>query len=72
MSALEFGSGRSGIWFSQRVQNLTSVEHDLDWYQSVKDKLEKENVTNINLRLITLDHPLSEPEHDFYEKIPSY
>ena len=46
MSALEFGSGRSGIWFSQRVQNLTSVEHDLDWYQSVKDKLEKENVTN--------------------------
>lgn len=72
MSALEFGSGRSSIWFSQRVQNLTSVEHDVNWYQSVKEKLEKENVTNINLRLITLDHPLSEPEHDFYEKIPSY
>ncbi len=28
MKALEFGSGRSTMWFSTKVGHLTSVEHD--------------------------------------------
>jgi len=30
---LEWGSGRSTIWFTQRVKYLTSVEHDEAWYK---------------------------------------
>lgn len=72
MSMLEFGSGRSSAWFSKRVSKLTSIEHDTDWYKLVKSNLEKENIANVNLRLIPLDHPLSEPEKEFYDPCPRY
>jgi hypothetical protein len=72
MSVLEFGSGRSTIWFSQRVGHLTSVEHNSDWYNSVKAKLEIAKVANVDLRLIPLDHIDSEPEQEFYEICPNY
>ncbi len=72
MSVLEFGSGRSSAWFAQRVGKLTSIEHDANWGKLVKSQLEKKNIANVNLRLILLDHPLSEPEKEFYEICPSY
>ncbi len=72
MSVLEFGSGRSSAWFARRIKKLTSIEYDESWYKVVKSKLEKENITNVNLRLILLDHALLEPEQEFYEICPSY
>jgi predicted O-methyltransferase YrrM len=36
---LEFGSGRSTVWFAQRVGYLTSVEHDSSWYKTVTNAL---------------------------------
>lgn len=36
---LEFGSGRSTVWFSSRVRYLTSVEHDPRWYAVVSEQL---------------------------------
>lgn len=36
---LEFGSGRSTIWFARRVGHLTSVEHHPGWYAKVKQNL---------------------------------
>ena len=44
---LEFGSGRSTIWFAKRIKYLTSVEHNKLWYDKVS-KMIKENI-NINL-----------------------
>ena len=38
-SVLEWGSGRSTLWFAQRVQRLISVEHDRDWYTTVGKQL---------------------------------
>jgi len=32
----EYGSGNSTIWFSEKVHSVTSVEHNLEWYNSVK------------------------------------
>ncbi|WP_242038984.1 O-methyltransferase [Anabaena lutea] len=72
MSVLEFGSGRSSAWFARRVSKITSIESDKNWYKAVKNKLEKENIANVNLRLILLDHPVSEPEQDAYQICPSY
>jgi len=38
---LEFGSGRSTIWFANRLKKLTSVEHNKEWYRKVSDMLAK-------------------------------
>jgi len=35
---LEFGSGRSSIWWLKHGATLTSVEHNADWYQIVSNK----------------------------------
>lgn len=36
---VEFGSGRSTIWFVNRVKQLTSIENNSVWYESIKKKL---------------------------------
>lgn len=36
---LEFGSGRSTAWFATRVGSLTSVEHDSQWFATVRKRL---------------------------------
>jgi predicted O-methyltransferase YrrM len=36
---LEFGSGRSTLWFAKRVGHLISVEHHPQWYAKVKQQL---------------------------------
>jgi hypothetical protein len=55
---IEWGSGRSTLWFAQRVARLTSIEHDAQWYERVKSKLESEGVRNVAYRLAPID------EHD--------
>jgi predicted O-methyltransferase YrrM len=52
---LEFGSGRSTLWFAQRIQQLTSVEHDSDWYQRVKQRMERLGVTNVTYLFIPVE-----------------
>lgn len=38
-SMVEFGSGRSTLWFSKRVERLVSVEHHADWHQQISQRL---------------------------------
>jgi len=40
---LEFGSGNSSIFWSKRCKNLTSIEHNKDWYNTVKEKINSNN-----------------------------
>lgn len=40
---LEFGSGQSTIWFSNNTKNLTSVEHDRNWYKTTSKKIINSN-----------------------------
>jgi len=44
---LEFGSGRSTIWFANRVNTLVSVEHDPDWYARVAELIKEKQIQNI-------------------------
>jgi hypothetical protein len=44
---LEWGSGRSTIWFAQRIAHLTSVEHNAGWYERVSDQLRSGSVSNV-------------------------
>ncbi len=52
MIVFEFGSGNSTLWFSQRVKNIVSVEHDIGWY----DKVKKEMPDNAKLIHCNLDY----------------
>ena len=48
----EFGSGRSTVWFAGRVRFLYSTEHDPEWYERVRDILERENlIGKVNYQL---------------------
>ena len=39
MNVFEYGSGNSTLWWSQKVAKVVSYEHDLDWYNSLKERL---------------------------------
>ena len=36
MSLFEFGSGNSTSFYSERIKSVTSVEHNLDWFNNIK------------------------------------
>lgn len=52
MTGLEYGSGKSTLYFSSRVKELHSIEHFELWYNLVKESLEKQNIRNVNYQLI--------------------
>jgi len=47
---LEWGSGRSTIWFAGRVKSLTSVEHDESWYQGISSQLQQRGISNVDYK----------------------
>lgn len=51
---LEWGSGNSSLFFSKRVKQLYSIEHDEDWYKKVK----KFNIKNQVLEIANSDYEI--------------
>ncbi len=47
---LEFGSGRSTLWFAQRVKFLYSIEDNQSWFSHVKGQLELRKTSNVDYR----------------------
>lgn len=45
--ALEFGSGRSTLWFAARLNTLVSVEHDPAWYERVSASIQESDLKNV-------------------------
>lgn len=45
---LEWGSGRSTVWFAKRVGSLISVEHDQRWFAKVRSTLKAEGIKNVD------------------------
>jgi hypothetical protein len=52
MAGLEYGSGRSTLFFSSCLGNLTSIEHDSSWYNHVKTMLTENEINNVEYKLI--------------------
>lgn len=50
-TGLEFGSGRSTLWFARRIAILTSVEHDQRWYKRTSKVIKEKNIFNVNYLL---------------------
>lgn len=61
---LEWGSGRSTVWFAKRVAHLTSVEHDSVWVSHVEQLLREndihQRVTYHLLKVPESETPVSE------------
>ena len=72
MIGVEFGSGRSTHWLAKRMKRLISIEHFRPWYETVQKQIEDSSLSNVDYRLIPLDHPESEPEREHYEPLPKY
>lgn len=72
MHAMEFGSGRSTLWFASMVGQLTSIEHDATWHALVARQLAEAGIRNVDYRHIPLDHALTEPERPSYDPMPAY
>ncbi|MHC4641921.1 MAG: O-methyltransferase [Planctomycetota bacterium] len=52
---LEWGSGRSTVWFARRVSHLTSIEHNNHWFDRVKKMLCDKGIENVKLLFAPLE-----------------
>jgi hypothetical protein len=53
-TVFEFGSGNSTLWFSSRVHQIISLEHDVVWYNLMKDKFAK--LSNIDYKFKNIEN----------------
>jgi predicted O-methyltransferase YrrM len=58
----EFGSGASTVWLARRAAEVTSVEHDAEWFALLAPRLR--DVGNVDYRLVEPD-PVDAPEHGY-------
>ena len=68
-NGLEFGSGRSTIWFGRQVNALTSVEHDQQWYEKVSTQLKVQGLGNVSHILAPEDQPTERGGESAYARI---
>ncbi len=50
---LEFGSGRSTIWYAKHAAEVTAVEDNVDWHSSMLKRFAQLGITNVNYRHAT-------------------
>jgi len=55
-TVFEYGSGGSTVFYSKRVKQVISVEHDANWFSAVKRVLAEEEISNCHYHLIPPDH----------------
>jgi predicted O-methyltransferase YrrM len=71
-AGIEWGSGRSTVWFSTRAKHLTSVEHHPQWYDRIKAQLAQKGASNVTYLQKSLDgqaySPYVQIAHDFTDR----
>lgn len=65
---VEFGSGRSTVWFARRIRSLTSVEHDEHWYNAVSARLKDVGLNNVKYILAPEDQPMERGDESAYAR----
>ncbi len=45
---VEFGSGRSTLWFARRAGRIISVDHDRRWYERVRGRIGSVGASNVD------------------------
>lgn len=54
---VEFGAGRSTLWFGARVGEVISIETDPEWHRIVVARAAKKGLQNVHCLLETSEHP---------------
>jgi hypothetical protein len=67
---LEWGSGNSTLYFSGIVKKVITIEHDIDWVNTLSDVINAYNVDNIEIHQISAHSP--EPIPCRYEQFKDY
>lgn len=57
MVGFEYGSGNSTLFFTQKINHLTSLEHDPKWHSLISEKLKKHVLKNIDYHLVEQNDP---------------
>lgn len=52
-TVIEYGSGRSTVWFGERVATVVSVEHDSTWQERTARAVAEADLSNVECRLRT-------------------
>ncbi len=55
-TGLEWGSGKSTLWFAQRLEKLISVEHNKKWYNRMSTEIDDHHVKNIDYRYACINN----------------
>jgi hypothetical protein len=67
---LEWGSGNSTLYFSGLVKKVITIEHDVDWVNTLSEVIKAYNVDNIEIHQISTHSP--EPIPCRYEQFKDY
>lgn len=68
MKGFEWGSGSSTVFFAQRLQHLTSLEHHQAWFKKVKAWLAEKEIKNVDYVSIEVQFPGERNSNDTYQK----
>ncbi|MCL0035144.1 class I SAM-dependent methyltransferase [Thermodesulfovibrionales bacterium] len=66
---LEWGSGRSTLWFARRVLSLTSIEHDPSWYNRILKALKENEISNVTYLLFEKDQNEDKGQDSAYVQV---
>lgn len=72
MKLFEWGSGRSTLWFSKRVNVVISIEYNSQWASKLAAMISDQKIENVDLRYVPLDHEHKAPTTRHYDQIPQY
>ena len=65
----EWGSGRSTLWFSQRVKKIISIENSREYYDKVTNSLRKANINNVEYHQIECEEKVDAPTSPYFKII---
>ena len=67
----EWGSGGSTLFLGKRFSSVTSIEHELKWFEKVESEIKKQSLTSVSLQLslINLDNQHSFEECSYFHSL---
>lgn len=72
MIGLEFGSGRSSMWFAGKLKQLISVEGHEGWYNKVALDFKNNNVENVDYIFSKFDEKTEENAEEYSDIVSRY
>jgi hypothetical protein len=72
MTVCEYGSGGSTMFFARRTQRVFSIEDNLEWFNSVSNRLCAKSISNVTMKLCPWDfkNPAGFEDSDYLNAIP--